>query len=194
MERLEQQIAFARETDKVKEIFRQNYISDGSRKENDSEHSWHSALMAVILAEYSNEPVDILKVVKMLLIHDLVEIDAGDSYAYDYAAQATAHDREVKAADRIFGMLPKDQKEEYRKLWDEFEEYETPEARYAHVMDNFQPLILNDASDGISWREHQVKRENIMKRNEKIPSGSEAIWNYMEQLIEKNIHKGNIKP
>lgn len=194
MERLEQQIAFAREIDKVKEIFRQNYIADGSRKENDSEHSWHSALMAVLLAEYANEPVDILKVVKMLLIHDLVEIDAGDSYAYDYEAQATAHEREVKAADRIFGLLPEDQEREYRALWDEFEAYETAEARYAHVMDNFQPLILNDASDGLSWREHQVKRENLMKRNEKIPSGSRTIWNYMEQLIEKNIQKGNIKP
>lgn len=194
MNRLEQQMEFIREIDKVKKITRQSYIADASRKENDSEHSWHITLMAILLSEYSNEPVDILKVVKMLLIHDLVEIDAGDSYAYDAASQATAHAREVKAADRIFGLLPQDQASEYRSLWDEFEAYESPEARYAHVMDNFQPLVLNDATDGLSWREHQVKRENIEKRNAKIPSGSQAIWEYMQQLIQNNVDKGNIQP
>lgn len=194
MDRLEQQMDFIREIDKVKKITRQSYLTDASRKENDSEHSWHISLMAVLLAEYSNEPVDILKVVKMLLIHDLVEIDAGDSYAYDAASQATAHEREVKAADRIFGLLPEDQAKEYRSLWDEFEAYESPEARYAHVMDNFQPMMLNDASEGLSWREHQVKRENIEKRNAKIPSGSQVIWEYMQQMIQKNIDKGNIQP
>ncbi len=194
MDRLEQQVNFIREIDKVKGIMRQNYITDASKREDDAEHAWHAALMAVILAEYSNEPVDTLKVVKMLLIHDLVEIDAGDSYAYDAAAQATAHEREVKAAERIFGMLPDDQQKEFRSLWDEFEAYETAEARFAHVMDNFQPLLLNDASDGLSWREHQVKKENIMKRNEKVPSASEPIWNFMLKLVEKNIEKGNIRP
>lgn len=194
MDRLEQQVNFIREIDKVKGIMRQNYITDASKREDDAEHAWHAALMAVLLAEYSNEPVDTLKVVKMLLIHDLVEIDAGDSYAYDAAAQATAHEREVKAAQRIFGMLPDDQQKEFRSLWDEFEAYETAEARFAHVMDNFQPLLLNDASDGLSWREHQVKRENIMKRNEKVPSASEPIWNFMLKLVEKNIEKGNIRP
>lgn len=194
MERIEQQVAFAVEIDKVKNIFRQTWLSDGKRKENDAEHAWHAALMAVLLAEYSNEPVDTLKVVKMLLIHDLVEIDAGDSYAYDEAAQATAHEREQKAADRIFGMLPKDQEEEFRSLWDEFEEYETPEARFAHVMDNFQPLLLNDAADGKGWREHQVKRANIEKRNRKTPEGSKTIGAYIERVIDRNIEKGNIEP
>ena len=162
--------------------------------ENDAEHAWHAALMAVLLAEYSNEPIDILKVVKMLLLHDLVEIDAGDSYAYDEAAQATAHEREQKAADRIFGMLPKDQRQEFRGLWDEFEEYETPEARFAHVMDNFQPLLLNDAADGKGWKEHQVKRANIEKRNRKTSKGSKRINEYIEQIIDRNIEKGNIEP
>ena len=194
MERIEQQVAFAVEIDKVKNIFRQTWLSDGKRKENDAEHAWHAALMAVLLAEYSNEPVDTLKVVKMLLIHDLVEIDAGDSYAYDEAAQATAHEREQKAADRIFGMLPKDQEEEFRSLWDEFEEYETPEARFAHVMDNFQPLLLNDAADGKGWREHQVKRANIEKRNRKTSEGSKTISEYIEKVIDRNIEKGNIEP
>ena len=150
--------------------------------------------MAVLLAEYSNEPIDILKVVKMLLLHDLVEIDAGDSYAYDEAAQATAHEREQKAADRIFRMLPKDQRQEFRGLWDEFEEYETPEAKFAHVMDNFQPLLLNDAADGKGWKEHQVKRANIEKRNRKTSKGSKRINEYIEQIIDRNIEKGNIEP
>ena len=194
MERIEQQAAFAVEIDKVKNIFRQTWLADGRRKENDAEHAWHAALMAVLLAEYSNEPIDILKVVKMLLLHDLVEIDAGDSYAYDEAAQATAHEREQKAADRIFGMLPKDQRQEFRGLWDEFEEYETPEARFAHVMDNFQPLLLNDAADGKGWKEHQVKRANIEKRNRKTSKGSKRINEYIEQIIDRNIEKGNIEP
>lgn len=194
MERIEQQAAFVVEIDKVKNIFRQTWLADGSRKENDAEHAWHAALMAVLLAEYSNEPIDILKVVKMLLLHDLVEIDAGDSYAYDEAAQATAHEREQKAADRIFGMLPKDQRQEFRGLWDEFEEYETPEAKFAHVMDNFQPLLLNDAADGKGWKEHQVKRANIEKRNRKTSKGSKRINEYIEQIIDRNIEKGNIEP
>ena len=194
MERIEQQAAFAVEIDKVKNIFRQTWLADGSRKENDAEHALHAALMAVLLAEYSNEPIDILKVVKMLLLHDLVEIDAGDSYAYDEAAQATAHEREQKAADRIFGMLPKDQRQEFRGLWDEFEEYETPEAKFAHVMDNFQPLLLNDAADGKGWKEHQVKRANIEKRNRKTSKGSKRINEYIEQIIDRNIEKGNIEP
>ena len=194
MERIEQQAAFVVEIDKVKNIFRQTWLADGSRKENDAEHAWHAALMAVLLAEYSNEPIDILKVVKMLLLHDLVEIDAGDSYAYDEAAQATAHEREQKAADRIFGMLPKDQRQEFRGLWDEFEEYETPEAKFAHVMDNFQPLLLNDAADGKGWKEHQVKRANIEKRNRKTSKGSKRINEYIEQIIDRNIEKGNIAP
>ncbi len=193
MERIGQQAAFAVEADQEKEVYRQNYLADASRRENDAEHAWHAALMALIFAEYSQEPVDILRVVKMLLIHDLVEIDAGDSYAYDEAAQATAHEREQRAADRIFGLLPEDQEREYRGLWEEFEAYESPEAKYAHVMDNFQPLLLNDASDGISWREHRVRKENILQRNARTPEIAPQIWTYMESLIARNIEKGNIR-
>ena len=193
MERIEQQVAFAVEIDKVKNIFRQTWLSDGKRKENDAEHAWHAALMAVLLAEYSNEPVDTLKVVKMLLIHDLVEIDAGDSYAYDEAAQATAHEREQKAADRIFGMLPKDQEEEFRSLWDEFEEYETPEARFAHVMDNFQPMLLNDSNEGGDWKAHGIKRSQTEKRNAKTGTGSAEIWEYMKTILDSNVARGSLK-
>ena len=147
-ERLEQQFAFIREIDKEKFIGRQTYLTDGERKENDAEHAWHMAIMTVLLAEYSNEPIDVLKTVTMLLIHDLVEIDAGDTYAYDEEAKKTQRERELKGAERIFGMLPPDQGEKLRALWDEFEAGETPEARFAHTMDNIQPTMLNDASKG----------------------------------------------
>ncbi len=193
MERIRQQAAFAMEADREKEVYRQNYLADASRRENDAEHAWHAALMALIFAEYSQESVDILKVVKMLLIHDLVEIDAGDSYAYDAAAQATAHEREQQAADRIFALLPEDQEQEYRDLWEEFEAYDSPEANYAHVMDNFQPFLLNDASCGVSWREHQVRKGNILQRNARTPEIAPQIWAYMESLIDCNIQKGNIR-
>ena len=145
MERLEKQMEFILEVDKVKKIVRQTYLSDASRKENDAEHSWHLALMAVLLKEYSNEDVDLAKVIPMVLIHDLVEIDAGDTYAYDEAGAKTKQERETKAADRIFGLLPDDQGTWFRELWEEFEAYETAEAKFAHVLDNAQPLFLNDA-------------------------------------------------
>ena len=165
MERLEKQMQFIIEVDKVKNIFRQTYLADGNRKENDAEHSWHLALMAVLLKEYSNEEVSLEKVVPMVLIHDLVEIDAGDTYAYDEAGAATKEIRERKAAERIFGLLPEDQRSWFRQLWEEFEAYETPEAKFAHVLDNCQPLLLNDASGGRSWAEHGVKKSQIYKRN-----------------------------
>ena len=161
MERLRQQMEFIVEVDKVKNIMRQTYLSDAGRKENDAEHSWHLALMAVLLKEYSNEEVDLSKVVPMVLIHDLVEIDAGDTYAYDEVGAATKAERETKAADRIFGLLPEDQKKWFRELWEEFEEYQTPEARFAHVLDNCQPLLLNDASGGRSWAEHGLSLIHI---------------------------------
>ncbi len=146
-ERLEQQIRFITEVDKVKNIFRQTYLADGKRKENDAEHSWHLALSAVLLKEHMKEEVDLTKVMIMVLIHDLVEIDAGDTYAYDEAGAATKREREAKAAERIFGLLPEDQGRYFRTLWDEFEEYETADAKFAHLLDNFQPLLLNDASE-----------------------------------------------
>lgn len=193
MTRLEQQIAFIIEIDKVKNIFRQTLLADGKRKENDAEHSWHIALMAILLKEYAEEQVDVSKVITMVLLHDLVEIDAGDTYAYDTVGAATKREREVKAADRIFGMLPEDQGAYFRKLWDEFEAYETADAKYAHLLDNFQPLLLNDASGGVSWREHEVKKSQIYKRNERIEETSKTIWAKMQEVIEKNIEIGNVK-
>lgn len=193
IERLEQQLRFIVEIDKVKNIFRQTYLSDGQRKENDAEHSWHIALMAVLLQEYVDTEVDVLKVMTMVLIHDLVEIDAGDTYAYDSAGLVTKREREEKAADRIFGLLPDDQEVYLRKLWEEFEEYETADAKYAHLLDNFQPLLLNDASGGKSWEEHIVRKEQIYKRNEKIGSTSKTIWQKIQEIVEKHIKLGNVK-
>lgn len=188
----EKQMAFIMELDKIKKITRQTYLTDGSRKENDAEHSWHLALMAVLLKEYANEEVDLAKVIPMVLLHDLVEIDAGDTYAYDQAGLATQRARETKAADRIFGMLPEDQGTKFRNLWEEFEAYETAEAKFAHVLDNCQPLLLNDASGGKSWKEHTVHKSQIYKRNEHTAEGSREIWEYMQQLIDKHIQLGHV--
>ena len=174
-ERLKKQLDFILEVDKVKNIFRQTYLADGNRKENDAEHSWHLALMAVLLKEYSNEEVDLSKVIPMVLAHDLVEIDAGDTYAYDEKGAATKDARERKAADRIYGLLPEDQGQWLKALWEEFEAYETPEAKFAHVLDNCQPLFLNDASNGRSWEEHQVKKSQIYKRNRKTGEGLSPV-------------------
>lgn len=193
MTRLEQQIQFIVEIDKVKNIFRQTYLADKSRKENDAEHSWHIALMAYLLQEYAEEPVDAGRVVLMVLAHDLVEIDAGDTYAYDAKAAETKREREVAAADRIFGILPEDQGKYLRELWEEFEEYKTPDAKYAHLLDNFQPLLLNDASDGKSWAEHSVKKSQIYKRNEHIEETSKEVWKCIQGIVEKHIEKGNVK-
>ena len=167
MNRLEKQLQFILEIDKVKKIIRQTPLSDASRKENDAEHSWHIALMAYLLQEYAEEPVEVSKVMLMVLIHDLVEIDAGDTYAYDEEGAKTKDERERKAADHIFGMLPEDQGMYLKALWEEFEAYETAEAKYAHLLDNFQPLLLNDAAGGISWTEHQVKKSQIIKEMKK---------------------------
>lgn len=191
-ERLQKQIAFVKEIDKVKSIFRQTYLADGTRKENDAEHSWHIALMAVLLKEYVSEEVDIAKVMTMVLIHDLVEIDAGDTYAYDSEGAKSKREREVKAADRIFEILPEDQGTYFRELWEEFEAYETPDARYAHLLDNVQPLLLNDASGGKSWKEHCVRKSQIYKRNEKISETSETIWDMLQHVVETHIEKENI--
>ena len=193
MTRLEKQISFIVEIDKVKNIFRQTLLADGNRKENDAEHSWHIALMAILLKEYAEEEIDVLKVMTMVLLHDLVEIDAGDTYAYDTVAAASKREREVKAADRIFGMLPEDQGGYFRALWDEFEAYESADAKYAHLLDNFQPLLLNDASGGISWREHDVKKSQIYKRNERIEETSKVVWGKMQELVKKNIALGNVR-
>ena len=191
--RLEKQIAFLTEVDKEKNIFRQTYLADGKRKENDAEHSWHLALAAVLAKEHMKEDADLGRVMTMVLIHDLVEIDAGDTYAYDTEGAATKREREVKAADRIFGILPEDQGTYLRELWDEFEAYETVEAKYAHLLDNFQPLMLNDASDGKSWEEHGVHKSQVCRRNARIPETSEIVWEKMLEIMDKHIEKGHLQ-
>ena len=194
-ERLEKQMAFIREIDKEKQIFRQSYVTDGTRKENDAEHAWHMAIMTFLLSEYANEDIDVLKTIRMILIHDIVEIDAGDTYAYDDSAKATQREREERAADRLFGMLPEDQAVELRALWEEFEAAETKEARFARTMDNVQPLLLNDATGGKAWEEHDVPLSKIMKRNERTAKGSETLWEYSrDSLIKKNVEEGHIIP
>lgn len=188
----EKQMAFIMELDKIKKIGRQTYLSDASRKENDAEHSWHLALMAFVFADYANEQIDVLKTMKMVLLHDVIEIDAGDTYAYDTEANKTKRDREVKAADRIFGLLPDEQAAEYRGLWDEFEAMETAEAKFANMLDKVQPLLLNDASGGKSWEEHGVKKSQVISRNARTHEGSEKLWKYAKSLIEKNVEQGKL--
>lgn len=192
MTRLEQQINFIMEADRLKSIVRQNYLADGSRREDDADHSWHLALMCALLSEYSNDKIDVLKTMTMVLIHDMVEIDAGDTYAYDSKANVSKQQRELEAADRIFHLLPDDQAEEMRMLWDEFEEGNTPEARFAATLDRVQPFLLNAASEGKSWREHGVSFSQVMKRNEVTPFGSETLWNYQYEMMKEQVEKGNL--
>lgn len=192
-ERLRKQFEFIQEIDKEKFIGRQTYLSDGIRKENDSEHAWHLALMTILLSEYANEPIDVLKTVTMVLIHDLVEIDAGDTYAYDEEGLKTQKAREEAAADRIFGLLPKEQRDRLRKLFFEFEEGKSAEARFAHTMDNIQPAMLNHVTDGKAWVEHGVHLSQILKRNAHTKDGSEVLWDYsFENFIKPNVDKGKI--
>ena len=193
-ERLEKQIAFCREIDREKLIGRQTYLTDGERKENDAEHAWHLAVMAILLSEYANEEIDLFHTVSMLLIHDLVEIYAGDTYAYDEEAKKSQRERELKAADQLFGMLPEDQGTKFRELWNEFEEEATAEAKFARTMDNFQPTMLNNASDGRAWAERGVFLHQILERNKNTAAGSETLWNYsLENFIMPHVEKGNIK-
>ncbi|MDY6046793.1 MAG: HD domain-containing protein [Anaerobutyricum sp.] len=192
--RLEKQFDFCLEIDKEKLIGRQTYLSDASRKENDSEHAWHMAIMTLILSEYANDDIDVLKTISMLLIHDLVEIDAGDTYAYDEEGKKTQHAREVAAADRIFGLLPEDQGTKFRALWDEFESGDTPESRFARTMDRVQPMMLNAASGGISWKEHGVQLSQILERNGSTKDGSNTLWEHaLHHFIEPHVDKGCIK-
>ncbi|MDD6396120.1 MAG: HD domain-containing protein [Firmicutes bacterium] len=193
MSRIEQQFDFIREIDKEKLIERQTYISSGERKENDSEHAWHLAMMTILLSEYSNEQIDVLRTVTMVLLHDIVEIDAGDTYAYDDTAALDKREREQTAADRIFALLPDDQAVKLRGIWEEYEARETPEAKFAHTMDNIQPAMLNDATDGRAWEEHGVHLHQIMKRNERTGEGSHVLWDYaLNNFILPNVKKGKI--
>lgn len=192
-ERFAKQLAFILEADKEKNIFRQTHLSGHGRRENDAEHAWHMAIMIYLLREYANEEIDLSKTMMMALIHDIVEIDAGDTYAYDDKGLETQKQREEAAANRLFGLLPEDQAWELRALFEEFEAYETPEAKFARAMDNFQPLLLNNSNEGGDWREHDVCRSQIMKRHKKTYLGSEVIGAYSEQLIDENVRKGNLR-
>ena len=193
-ERLEKQINFIREMDKEKFIGRQTYLSDGKRKENDAEHAWHLALMTLLLSEYANEKIDTLKTMTMVLFHDVVEIDAGDTYAYDEEGKKTQAQREQKAAERLYGLLSEDQGAKLKAIWEEFEAKNTPESRFAHTMDNLQPVILNASTDGKAWKEHQVRLSQFMGRQEDTPKGSETLWRYeWEKLVKPFLENGTIR-
>lgn len=192
-ERFQKQLDFILEADKEKNILRQTRLSGRGRRENDAEHAWHMAMMIYLLKEYANEPFDVAKAMMMALIHDIVEIDAGDTFAYDEVGLATQKEREQAAADRIFGLLPDDQRDELRGLFEEFEAFETPESKFAHVMDNFQPLLLNDSNDGWDWVGHNVCKTQVMRRQGQSARGSQEIWEYTEKLINKNVERGHIR-
>ncbi|MHC5034361.1 MAG: HD domain-containing protein [Planctomycetota bacterium] len=189
--RLEAQLRFIVEIDKVKRVLRRTLVMDGSRRENDAEHSWHLASMAVLLAEYAAErDIDLPRVIKMILVHDLVEIDAGDTFCYDEAANATKAERERAAADRIFGLLPPDQADELRALWEEFEGRRTPEARFGAALDRLQPLLCNYHTQGAAWRKHGVVKHQVLAHNSHIAGGAPALWDYAQGLIQDAVAKG----
>ncbi|WP_455529389.1 HD domain-containing protein [Ruminococcus sp.] len=192
-ERLKKQIDFILEIDKMKNLYRQTYVLNDDRKENDAEHSWHLAIMAFMLSEYSNHTIDVLKVMKMVLIHDIVEIDAGDTYCYDEKGNTTKAEREETAAQRIFGLLPEDQRDEYYMLWREFEDSKSNEARFAAVLDRLQPLMLNYTKKGISWKEHGIYKEQVINRNKEYFSQSDEIAELILSLIDDAAQKGWLK-
>jgi putative hydrolase of HD superfamily len=183
--RLDQQIAFLLEADRLKQIERMTKILGGSRRENSAEHSWHLALFALVLCEHADEPLDLARAIAMLLVHDLVEIDAGDTFAYDDAGYETKAAREEAAADRLFGLLPDTQGAQLRALWDDFEAGESPEARFANAVDRLQPLLLNHANQGGPWREHGISRERIVARNSPIAAGSAQLWALAQDRIDQ---------
>ena len=192
-ERLKQQLDFILEIDKEKNILRQTHLSGHGRRENDAEHAWHMAIMAYLLKDYANEPVDIAKVMIMCLIHDIVEIDAGDTYAYDTERLKTQKAREDAAKERIFSLLPEDQKKELTALFDEFENYRTPESKFAHSMDNLQPLMLNNSNGGADWKEHEVTAQQVYGRQSKTRLGSETLFEVVDSIIQQNIANGQIR-
>ena len=192
--RLIQQIKFIAEADKLKEIFRQTINTQSRRAENDAEHSWHLCLCVIVLAEHANgAALDVLRVLKMLIIHDLVEIDAGDTFAYDAAAMETQHEREARAADRLFGLLPADQELEFRALWDEFESRITPEARFALAVDRFQPMLLNCLTQGAAWNRHGITQDRVLARNRHIADGCSDLWAYAEKMVQDAVNAGHLR-
>ena len=192
-DRLKKQLDFILELDKMKNLYRQTYVLHENRKENDSEHSWHLAVMALLLSEYANESVDVLHVMKMVLIHDVVEIDAGDTYCYDTEGYKTKALREEKAAQRIFGLLPDEQRSELYSLWREFEDAETNDARFAAMIDRMHPMLLNYTKDGVSWREHEVRKEQVLERNMPYFSVSDKLAEFMRHIIDDAAEKGWLK-
>ena len=189
-ERLRQQIAFVVEIDKMKSIYRQSYITPGDRNETDAEHSWHLAVMALLLAEHTDVAVDPIRALKMVLIHDLVEIDAGDTYCYDQQGLQDKAEREDKAAERLFGMLPPDQAAEFTALWQEFEARVTPEARFADALDRLQPLLLQYHTRGRSWQEHGITSDKVVERNRRTREISQDLAELVDEIIEESIHNG----
>ena len=189
-ERLAQQIAFLLEIDKLKTVLRRTHLLDDPRHENSAEHSWHLAVMAMLLAEHANAPVNLLHVLKMLLIHDVVEIDSGDTYIYDVAGNESKAAREQEAAKRIFGLLPDDQREEMHRLWEEFEARATPEARFAAALDRLMPMLHNYHTQGRSWQEHGVTDAQVIAHNGHMTEGAAALWEYAEAMIKDAVGKG----
>ena len=193
--RLARQIEFIAEVDKLKDIFRQTVTTQSRRAENDAEHSWHICLCVLVLAEHANDPrLDVLRVLKMLIVHDLVEIDAGDTFAYDTARMAGQHEREARAAARIFGLLPPDQATEFRALWDEFEAKLTSEAKFASAIDRFQPMLLNCRTEAAAWRRHGVTHDRVLARNAHVAEGSRPLWDYAEQMVQAAVNAGHLAP
>ena len=190
MNHLLNQIEFIREIDKLKYIFRKTKLINSDRPENDAEHSWHLAMMAIVLAGHANEPIDLAKVMKMVLIHDIVEIDSGDVFAYDTTKSHDNFDEELKAARRIFGILPEEQAEEFINLWIEFEEMKTPESKFARALDRLEPLLQNASNNGGTWREFDVKYDKVIEKKKVIKDGSEKIWEFAKQLIDESVEKG----
>ncbi len=193
-DRLARQIDFLLEIDKLKSIYRRSYLLTEERNENSAEHSWHVAILAMVLAEHVDEPVDLPRVVQMLLVHDVVEIDAGDTFVYDQDAAARKAEQERKAADRIFGLLPDDQRAELAALWDEYERGDTPEARFAMAVDRLMPLLHNAHTRGKAWREHGVRSEQVIGVNSRIGAASVQLWDYARALIEDAVRKGHLAP
>jgi putative hydrolase of HD superfamily len=192
--RLAQQMKFIAEIDKLKHVVRESWLVDASRKETDAEHSWHITVMALLLNEYANhDRIDILKVMKMLLIHDVVEIDAGDTFIYDKEQAKDQNDREQKAANRLFGLLPTDQQEEFTVLWEEFEAMDTPEAKFAKAIDSIQPLLLAYLNGGCSWRIHSIIKSQVIATKKHMENGSSELWEYTQELLDNAVKKGILK-
>lgn len=193
MTRLEQQLAFSNELDKLKTVLRRSQLMDASRQENSAEHSWHLANMAILFAEYSAEPVNLIRVLKMLLVHDVVEIDAGDTFAYDTVNVATQHEREQRAADRLFGLLPPEQGRELRELWEDFECRRTPESKYANALDRLQPLMQNFHSGGMSWKKYGITREQVLDRMQPVKIGMPDLWPTVMRVVEDACAAGFVR-